>query len=64
LSGYKPEPSGKVSSARERVAFADRRGESRRVQHADTRDSRQTPGCLTGLCARRKLIIEGGDASL
>ena len=64
LPGHKAEPSSKVSSASERLAFADRRGESRRVQHADAGDSRQTPGCLIGLRARCELIIEGGDASI
>src|SRR5664279_4761787 len=62
LPRYEAEPGGKISSARERLAFADRRGESRRVQHADARDRRQTSGCLIGFCARRKLVIEGSDA--
>ena len=64
LPGHKAEPSSKVASASEGLAFADRRGESRRVQHADAGDSRQTPGCLIGLRARCELIIEGGDASI
>jgi hypothetical protein len=64
LPGHKAGTSSKVSSAGKRLAFADRRGESRRVQHADDGDSRQTPGCLIGLRARRKLIIEGSDASI
>ena len=41
LPGREAEPSGKVLSARERFAFADSRGESRRVQRADAGDSRR-----------------------
>src|SRR6202023_1413784 len=64
LPGHEAEPRGKVSSARECLAIADCRGKSRRVEHADAGDSRQTPGGFIVLRASCKLIIEGGDASI
>src|SRR6202030_3792545 len=64
LPGHETEPCRKISAARERLAFADRRGESRCVQHADAGDSRQAPGCFIVLRTSCKLIIEGGDASI
>jgi transposase len=64
LPGHEAEPRGKVSSACECLAFADCRGKSRCVQHADSGDSRQTPRGFIVLRASCKLIIQGGDASI